>query len=738
MAKSLVIVDSSAKGRIIQSVLGDDFEFLLFPATLKLLPQDRLAVDVSNGFKADYELAGTDDGVFDCLSKASTGSIFVATNPDVAGEGLAQDIAEEISLTNGRLKRVVLNEMTEQSIRAAFSNAGTINKTRADAFRVRRILYHLVNHYLSAALQSWEEDNLFMALVALRLLCEREQEVESYTPSKTTLVKVRFKNEKVKAFDAKLVRLKDKKPEIKDSNFLEALIIDLKEQTFKVEESSRHNERIAPPPPFTTHTLIREANLRLGFSAAETLRLARQLYEGISLERKGLTGLISFYKTASTWVSPGIVTETRELVMNHYGVDYLPSVAREFSEKDGSGEAIRPTLPKLVPRSVKKYLSPDQYNLYSLIWSRFVASQMKDKEVERSSVKIVAGDDQRYRFEATSSTVAFRGYTQVFDDWPEKQPEQKSLHQNIPPKGMTLQLVDMDTQQIESVPRQRFSESTLLDYFFSNGIDVHDVFESALAALEKKRLVVREGDEIIPTKTGRSLYQRLMQTAPDIISIGFAKRIDRELAEIERRGKEPISVLNAFYKPLISMTNRDAAGQESAGPSHGLLASEKCPLCGSSVIVKHGRVHQFITCVNYPHGCGFARISESEHRQDMHDRCEVCQRDMVVRQGPFGRFLACSGYPDCTFTRPYPTSTLCPQEGCAGRVVERRTKQGKVFFGCSRYPECDFSSWQMPVNIACPKCENLYLLVISDNSPGDYYRCPNCNTQFNLDLSARK
>ncbi len=745
MKRSLVIVESVAKTKTINKFLGDRFRVMYSMGHVMDLPQRKLGVDIDNGFEPRFIQIRKKKDIVRELQKAAAESdvVYVATDPDREGEAIAWHLSQLLKRSNQNIKRILFNEITESAVKRAIENPLDIDQDKVEAQKARRVLDRLVGYQVSPILWTTLYRGLSagrVQTVALRLICEREEEIENFVPKEYWTITAELRDGEGEKFRSKLIKIDSAKAEVDNQIRAQAIVDDLKRQVFVVKSIQHKEVSRNPSPPFTTSTMQQEASKRLGFTAKRTMMVAQQLYEGIELGEEGSVGLITYMRTDSTRIAEEALQAVREYIANSYGPDYLPKQPRRFKAKAGAQdahEAIRPTSMTREPRKIKKYLTPDQYKLYELIWNRFVASQMAPARFERITIDIEAGERPRYLFRTTGSVVVFRGYLQAWEEVKEaetegaEEPEETSVPQKIR-EGEVLKLLDLIPEQHFTKPPARYSESSLVKELDALGIGRPSTYALIISTLLDRRYVERNGRQLVPTQLGRLVNKILIEHFPDIFNVGFTAKMEEQLDKIESGKKDFLSVVKAFYGPFSQALHRMQDKADSLRDSLIEDTDEKCPVCGSPLVIKWGRLGRFYACTRYPDECSFTKAA-GDDIVDNGEVCDVCGRPMIVKVGRFGRFLACTGYPECKNTKPYSIGVACPREGCDGKIVEKRSRRGRIFYGCSNYPECDFASWNKPVNIECPACGNPYLEERSSQQRGTYYVCPACKQDFDPD-----
>ncbi|MDZ7373080.1 MAG: type I DNA topoisomerase [candidate division KSB1 bacterium] len=742
MKKSLVIVESVAKTKTINKFLGDRFRVMYSMGHVMDLPQRKLGVDLENGFEPHFVKIRKKEDIVKKLQQAAAESdvVYVATDPDREGEAIAWHLAQLLKRSNQNVKRILFNEITESAVKKAIENPLEIDQDKVEAQKARRVLDRLVGYQVSPILWSTLYRGLSagrVQTVALRLICEREEEIEKFVPQEYWTITAELRDAEGEKFRSRLIRIDGKKAEIGNQIQAQAIIDDLKRQIFVVRRIEHKEVSRNPSPPFTTSTMQQEASKRLGFTAKRTMAVAQQLYEGVELGPEGSVGLITYMRTDSTRIAEEALRAVREYIASAYGTDYLPKEPRRFKVKAGAQdahEAIRPTSMDREPRKIKKYLTPDQYKLYELIWNRFVASQMAAARFERVTIDIEAGEKPLYLFRTTGSVVLFRGYLQVWEEIRDAEEEggEEAEEMAVPRRireQEVLRLVDLVPEQHFTKPPARYSESSLVKELDTLGIGRPSTYALIISTLLDRRYVERSGRQLVPTQLGRLVNKILVEHFPDIFNVGFTARMEEQLDKIESGQENFLSVVKAFYGPFSQALQRMQNKADSLRASLTEDTSETCPVCGSALIIKWGRLGRFYACSRYPEECSFTKAADEDIVENG-EVCDRCGRPMIVKVGRFGRFMACTGYPECKNTKPYSVGVPCPQQGCDGKLVEKRTRRGKLFYSCSNYPKCTFATWNKPVGIECPACGNPYLEERSSQQRGVYYVCPACKQEF--------
>jgi len=699
--KAAIIVESPTKTRTLSRFLGDEYILLSSGGHVRDLPEDELAVDVENGFRPHYQVIphqrGTLDKIRDGLEAAE--QIYLASDPDREGEAIAWHLMEALKLSDAR--RIQFNEITEEAVKAALESPGEIDLDRVNAQQARRILDRLVGYKLSPLLWKKIGSKGTTALsagrvqsVALRLICEREQEIAAFEPEEYWSIDALLTpDQQTPPFTAELKTKDDEEVKLTNEEQAQATVDDLKDQTFLVAKFEQKTRRRAAQPPFITSTMQRQAAADLHFSARKTMRIAQQLYEGIDTD-EGTVGLITYMRTDSTRVAKPAQNQARKYIREEYGDEYVGKGVRGKKAKGAqeAHECIRPTSVFRTPDKMGKFLNKGQAALYELIWRRFVASQMKPAVYNQYTADITAGP---YGLRATASTVKFPGFLRVL---PDKKEEQQPLP--VLEVGQQLQLVDLDPQQHFTQPPPRYNEGSLVRALEENGIGRPSTYAPTIEILRQRQYVRMRKRAFVPTPLGFTVNDYLVERFPDIIDVEFTARVEEDLDRVERGEQQWVAVLESFYPDFEAALDKAA----TAGPKP--LEGEKCPECGGQLYEKYSAYGKFAGCENYPK-CKYTRdllgdVLKREAPEPIDEKCPECGEQLVKRTGPRGRqFIGCSGYPKCRYTRPLRTSggsrqrkqavatdIECPE--CGQKLVLRYGRRGP-FLGCGGYPKCKFT-----------------------------------------------
>jgi DNA topoisomerase-1 len=726
MSKDLILVESPSKAKTINKYVGSKFVVEATVGHIKNLPKTKLGIDLENDFKPSLvTIRGKSDIVKKIKSLASKSKkIFIATDPDREGEAIAQDVIDILDDKHKeKIERVLFNEITKNAVNKALSNPIKIDENLVISQRARRVMDRIIGYKVSPFLWRAILDQYGSSLsagrvqsVALRLICEREDEIEKFVPTEYWSIVAVFTTDKGEEIKAKLYEVDGNqikippKPEmtredwdqflsgnyaITNADLANDILDQIKKiNNYLISDLTKKEFRRNPFPPFITSSLQAEASRKLRFRARRTMMLAQNLYEGIDLATEGVTGLITYMRTDSTRVSEEIINDSRNYISEVYGNNFLPEKARTFDQKNKKNvqdahEAIRPTSLKYTPEFVKPYLDEAQFKLYELIWKRFIASQMEPAKLETTTVSIKA---DKFIFRASGTAVLFDGFLKIYDEDTEDSNEENGNGLRIPAGlevNQKLNLLEINPNQHFTKPPPRYTESSLIKELESNGIGRPSTYAMIVGTIIDRRYVEQTDRKLFPTKLGRKVSSILVQNFPDIFNVNFTAKMEGELDLIADGEIDYLQVLNDFYQPFAKSLLEVEANLEKI----------KCEKCGSDMDIKIGRYGKFLACTNYPACSNIKSLkeisngtSEPEYTGEI---CPKCNSRTVYREGKLGRFIGCEKYPDCDFTKTISIGLKCPK--CTeGDIIPRRTKKGKIFYGCSRYPDCDYASWKLP------------------------------------------
>jgi DNA topoisomerase-1 len=732
---SLVIVESPTKAKTIGKYLGRGYDVKATVGHVRDLPTRELGVDVDNNFEPKYvTIKGKTKTLAEIKKAAKTASrIYLATDPDREGEAIAWHVAGQLD-TKAPIHRVLFEEITKAGVERAMAHPQAIDDKKVDAQQARRILDRLVGYKASPIL--WKSIRTGLSAgrvqtVALRLIVEREREIRAFTAVEYWSIDA-LCAKAGQTFEASLHKIDGHKPQLHTEVEATAVVSELKAMPFVVSKVEKRQRKKRPGAPFTTSTLQQEAAKKLSFSSRRTMRAAQDLYEGIDVGEEGPVGLITYMRTDSVRVSPEAITAVRVFIGEKYGKPYLPEVPNTYTSKavrvQDAHEAIRPTDVSRRPEHVEKYLEPDQFRLYQLIWQRFVASQMTPAVYDMTIVDFDLG---RYLVRASGSVMIFDGYHVLYTEG--REAEEGKTMDDLPPipplaVGDKVDVREITPNQHFTEPPPRYSEASLVKELERLGIGRPSTYSAIISTLTAREYVRNEQRRFFPTELGETVEKVMVGKFPEIFNVEFTSLMEGELDRIEDDQLQWQEVLHNFYGPFtkaLAAVDINALVMEA----HGLqdLAQEKCPKCGAGVVLKSGRFGPYIACANYKDTCDYAQSLKKQKAPDKpsDEKCQLCGSPMVIKTGRFGEFLACTTYPKCKGTRSISLGIKCPK--CLeGDLAERRTKRGKSFWGCIRYPACDFSTWNKPVAEPCSSCGWIGMEKRMSKAEGESRVCLKC------------
>lgn len=737
--KSLVVVESPAKANTISKYLGKDYTVKASVGHIMDLPKSKLGVDIDKDFEPHYIIIKGKAQVVKELKSAAKKAerVLIATDPDREGEAIAAHVAEVVSdgMKNGQIYRVLFNEITKKAVLQAIENPGEIDPNKVDAQQARRVLDRLVGYQISPIL--WKKVRRGLSAgrvqsVALRLICEREAEIKAFVPEEFWSLTAHLEAQLPPPFKAKLIKKDEEKLKIKNNEEVQAILANLEGKTYVVSKIENKERRRNPVPPFTTSKLQQEAGRKLGFTAKRTMAVAQSLYEGVDVGPDGTVGLITYMRTDSTRVSKEAQDEARELIAKKFGKDFLPErppVYASSKTAQEAHEAIRPTSVMREPDAVKRYLEPDQYKLYKLIWNRFVASQMNPAIIDQTSVDITAGG---YTFRATGSVIKFPGFIAVYSEErsEDQQPaEDENGEAVLPPlvEGETLKLIKLDPKQHFTQPPPRYSEALLVKTLEEKGIGRPSTYAAIISTIQERDYVTKVENRFRPTELGLLVNELLVNHFPVVMDVAFTAKMEEELDKIEEGQLRWVQAVRDFYTPFQESLEKAQAEMKNV-KAEQTETDIACDKCGRPMVIKWGRNGQFLACSGYPECKNTRPIIRKENgdveaapEEKTDEKCSKCGSPMLVKRSRFGKFLACSRYPECNYTQGIATGVACPEDG--GKIVERRSRYGKVFYSCSNYPDCKFALWNKPIPKPCPKCGAPFLVEKFSKKTGPYIAC---------------
>ena len=723
-AKALVVVESPAKAKTIKKYLGNGYIVKASVGHVMDLPVDKLGVDVKKHFEPTYVVMKGKKTVLDEIAKAAgaVDEIFLAPDPDREGEAIAKHIADYITdkLKKDKkpIHRILVNEITSKGVKDAIAHPLEIDLNKFNSQQARRVLDRLVGYQISPIL--WKKVRRGLSAgrvqsVAVRLIVERETEINNFKPVEYWVIEADF-NVNGNVISAKLFKIDDKKAEVAKGADAENIVKAVETGAASISDIDKKERRRNALPPFITSKLQQDASRKLKFTPKRAMAIAQSLYEGVELGKEGAVGLITYMRTDSVRISDEAKAWAREFVLNTYGKEYLPETPNFYKTKKSAQdahEAIRPTSIEHTPDNVKQYLSAEQYKLYSLIWNRFIASQMSQSVYDQTAIDFsVKNSGHNYVFRATGSILKFAGYEKVYIDFREDENEDEEAAKNLPDCSTSDKAVigGIESQQKFTQPPARYNDATLIKILEELGIGRPSTYASIISTIQERGYVEKEqGGQLKPTELGTIVTELLVTSFPEVLGVDFTAEMEDELDKIEEGTMNWVKVLEGFYtgfeKSLKSADKNMRSVKTEETPT-----DVTCPECGKKMVIKWGRRGQFLACPNYPEcktTMNFTKQDDgniqAQEKETTTEKCSICGGDMVVKQGRFGKFLACSKYPECKGTKSFSTGIACPQCG-KGELAERKTRKGKPFYSCSLYPECKFATWYKPIARTCPKC----------------------------------
>jgi DNA topoisomerase-1 len=750
VSKPLIVVESPTKIRTIKKYVGRDYNVAATVGHIRDLPAKEIGIDFENNFKPKYKTIPGKKKIITELKKSAGNAtdIYLAADPDREGEAIAWHTSEVLKKKGRKFHRVLFHELTKSAVLHALEVPGELDRDKYEAQQARRILDRLVGYQISPILWRKVQGGLSagrVQSVAVRIICERERKIQAFTPEEYWSITANLTGETPPPFSAKLTRENNKKIAMPDGETANKIVAALKQENFTVEKVLKKTIRRNPLPPFITSKLQQEAIRKLRFSAKKTMAVAQQLYEGVDIGPGEPEGLITYMRTDSTRIAKEAALEAMALIKSAFGPEYALSSPRHFKNRkrtQDAHEAIRPTSVHNTPEKIKPHLTKDQLSLYTLIWKRFVSSQMQPALINQNSITIKAGN---YLFSASGSTIKFHGFMTLYKSVEEENLQADEKKKGLLPvlaEGMELTLAKLDPKQHFTQPPPRFSEASLVKELEENGIGRPSTYAAILSTIRGKGYVNLEKRYFRPSELGFIVNDLLVENFPDVFNVDFTAKLEDQLDSIEESKKAAFDILTEFYTPFQTRLDEAAEGMLSmrgVGISTGLT----CPECKKDQLhIKVGRNGHYLACNAYP-DCRYTRnyIRDDKGRivpveipdEEISDKtCEKCGKPMVLKQGKFGPFLACSGYPDCKTTMSVyangngtSTGVKCPEKRCDGELVEKHSKRGKVFYGCNRYPDCSYATWDKPVDKPCPICRSPFLVEKTTKKAGTFLACLN-------------
>lgn len=693
MGQNLVIVESPAKAKTIGKYLGKNYIVEASMGHVRDLPKSTLGVDIEDNFNPKYITIRGKGDLIAKLKKAAkkADKVFLATDPDREGEAISWHLANILKISEDKKCRIVFNEITKSAVKSSIKEARQINNNLVDAQQARRVLDRLVGYEISPILWKnvkWGLSAGRVQSAALKLICDRETEIKAFEPKEYWTVECIATKDR-KKFPIKLTQYKGKKIEINSEEESNKIIEELKKDKFIVTKVKKGTKTKNPLPPFTTSTLQQEASKKLNFMTKRTMSIAQVLYEGVEVKGYGTVGLITYMRTDSVRISDEAQGKALDFINSNFGKKYIPSTPRVYRSKKNiqdAHEAIRPSVIEITPEVAKSSLTTEQYKLYSLIWNRFMASQMASCELNTNSIEIMNGD---YKFKASGSTVKFDGFMKLYEYMTEEDNEDVSLP--ALEENDELNKVNIEGKQHFTQPPARYTEASFVKLLEEKGIGRPSTYVPTISVLLSRDYVNREKKNLFPTELGFIVNNIMGEYFEQIVDVDFTAEMERNLDYIEEGKEDWKRVVEEFFSPLK-------------------IALEKAEKEISKVVIED-------------------EVSDVP--------CDKCGRMMVIKRGRYGKFLACPGYPECKNAKPIVEEIDAPCPKCGGKILAKKSKKGKKFFGCSNYPNCDFVSWNEPLKDKCPDCGE-YMVLKYSKTKGNYAQCSNSNCNKIVNINKTK
>lgn len=737
--KALVIVESPAKSKTIKKILGDGYQIEASFGHVRNLPDNVLGFDVNNDFKPTYVVIPEKKKVVTKLNDLAKRSdkIYLASDPDREGEAIAWHVRELLQVPDDKVFRIEFNEITPKAVKYAVEHSRQIDMDRVKAQQTRQILDKLVGYKLSPVL--WKQLGNYrlsagrVQSVALRMICEREEEIEAFVPQEYWSIHT-IMDKDGKLFEAEVNKYKNKKIEIKneeEANKIKEFLLN-PETEFIVDKVTKKETKRKPTAPFITSTLQRAASSKLGFGVSKTMQVAQKLYEGIEIDGTPV-GLITYMRTDSVRISDDAHEMAKSFILQNYGEKYYPATTNVYvkgkQNVQDAHEAIRPSYPERTPESIKQYLQPDQYKLYKLIWDKFMSSQMAPAEIANKTIDIKAGD---YNLKAGTSKILFDGFLKLYNDAEE---DEKDADAKIPDleQGDKVKCKEITPKQHFTQPPPRYNEASLVKALEEHGIGRPSTYATIITVIQTRKYVEKRDKALVPTLLGRTVCKQLVSQFADIMDYKFTAGMEEKLDKIAEKKAVWNVVLKEFYTPFMEVVNSVMKTAQKVV----IESDKKCPNCGKVMLVKTSRFGtQFLGCSGYPECKTIISLNnsvelddvegEGKEQQTVDEKCEKCGSEMVMKIGPYGKYLECK---ECKNRKKYIRSTgvKCPKCG-EGTIIEKKSKYGKIFFGCNRYPECSYALWDEPTGNKCPECGELLVKKVTKN--GNFEVCSSRTCSF--------
>ena len=718
---TLVIVESPHKANTIKSFLGKGYKVKSSKGHVRDLPKSKLGIDIENDFEPQYiNIRGKGDLINELRKEAKAADrVFLAADPDREGEAISWHLANVLALDPSKTKRITFNEITKNTVKEAIKHPRDIDMNLVNSQQTRRILDRLVGYKISPFLWKHIKNGLSagrVQSVATRIVVEREQEINAFVPEEFWVIGALFVTDNGEVFKAKFYGKDGKKLELTNGAEVKDVLDAIDKNNFRVESVKRALKQRRPAPPFITSTLQQEANRKLSFQSQKTMLIAQELYEGVNIGEKSTHGLITYMRTDSLRISDEAREAAKNVIISNYGKEYYPATPNKYKLKKNAQdahEAIRPTDPMITPDSLRGKITNDQYRLYKLIWERFIASQMAPELLDTVTADIVSNG---CIFRANGHSVKFKGFAAVYGDIPDESGDEESGSM-LPElnEGEKLTASEITPEQKFTQPPSRFTEGSLIKVLEDKGIGRPSTYTATITTIISRGYIRRDGKFLIPTDLGVITTETMKKAFSHIVDYKFTAEMEEDLDKIEDGTSEYIAVLHEFYRHFSAQLEE---AEKTLGSERVELPKVEtgivCDKCGAIMVEKTGRYGKFAACPNYPRCRNTKRldsepVKETENEKKTSEvladeKCPNCGSDMLLRKGPHGNFFACRNYPDCKTTIPYrrDSGIACPD--CGKRIMIKQTKSRKTYYACEDYPKCNFSSWDLPTERKCPQC----------------------------------
>ncbi len=773
MAKYLVVVESPTKVKTLKKYLGKGYEIIASKGHVKDLPDKTLGVDVNNNFNPEYVVIPGKEKILKSIAAEAkdADAVYLAPDPDREGEAIAWHIASEIDIPKEKIWRVLIQEITQKGVQEAIKHPSTLDCKRYESQQARRILDRLVGYKISPIL--WKKVRRGLSAgrvqsVAVRLVCEREKEVRAFLAEEYWTILTSLSAKQPPVFAAKLHSADGKRvgKELKIQSQETAYALKSRIEnggSIIVEKVARRERKKNPVPPFTTSKLQQEAFRKLGFNVKRTMSVAQSLYEGVDLDGEGPVGLITYMRTDSTRISNEAVDFARKFVEKRYGVEFLPEKPVLYATKrqtvQDAHEAIRPTMIEHHPDSLIKVLTKDQHSLYKLIWNRFIACQMKPALYDQVTIDL-STDKGTIGLKTTGTRLVFKGFLEVYEEGHDEIQRRADDVEGVDSEeadnfddksellpqlevGETLKFREVTTDQHFTQPAPRFNESSLVKELDEKGIGRPSTYATILSTIVDRGYVKKVDNHYEPTALGEKVNELLVQAFPEILSILFTAEMEDSLDKVEEGSVDWKKVLQKFYKPFaeqVSVAEKNMINVKQAVEPTNI----KCDRCETGLLqVKWSSQGEFLGCSNYPkcrNSREFTRTKEGNVQikevQISEHKCPKCNKHMVVRNGRYGEYIACIDYPKCPTVKSPESDITCPEKGCSGNLVMRKSRSGKTFWGCTNYPSCQYALWDKPIKEVCGNCGFTILTEKTTKRYGTRKICPACKTSTAAESSS--